>query len=93
MNTLIALAVVLNINVKDTIDACDCLRCNATRLNIGKLKRIADALKYAGLHLNIELHGRDDTKWLTFWTETNTESNIYDEYTLHGFDHDLDSLA
>ena len=64
----------------------------ATQANIKKVKHLAYSAKYAGLHLCIELRNYEKI-YLKLWMETNSEEARRKDYSLFGFEHDLDSLA
>lgn len=84
-----ALAHAVNLTTKFIgIDA-EVMECSATQGNVKKIKKIAESVKYAGLHLHVSLHSYG----LKLWLEGNTEEVMYEPYTLIGFDHDLESLS
>jgi len=91
--TIVLTALVTMTGIKNTAAFnSDYIECNATKRNIESIKKIAQSCKYAALHLNIRLCGQD-TKFLRFWTERNTDELSRLDYTLINFDIDLDSLA
>lgn len=60
--------------------------------NIKKLVRLAEAAKYAGKHLVIELREYAEGNELHLELETNTDETYTRPYTLFNFEYDLISL-
>lgn len=87
---LMAIANAVDLKIEPSCFWEEYLDTRLTRPNIKKVVKIGEAVKYAGLHLNVEY--RENSRILRIWVESNTDTTYQDPMTLINIEHDLESL-